>query len=465
MNQQFSLGSSERNSPKRSAWLKQGMSLLGGLSIISSGLGWTQAIASTDTLVIPESSAPVTKPEPLSPSPVKVPKSSPYVAPSSAAQTKPTLQRTQFKPEEPKFAPKPSIAPRQETTAPKARLSAPKILDPATSKSDNSSPINPIISQPKAIQFAPSVTTQGQNSYIDTTSYGRSSGQRVTSPGAVVLTERSTGCQTVAQNGQLLRGSCGAVARTQPTPTIAQPIAPRRVTLANRQQTIPITVAVAQGLGSAPPQVQPLRVKSRPVSQEQVVSLQPIGRQGLSIALEPIPRYNRAASMYAAPTGTSQGRTDLIFPLPVVASITSAFGWRTHPIAGTGRMHNGTDIGAPLGTPVLAVYAGEVLNADWLGGYGLAVTLRHLEGTQESLYAHLSEIYVQPGEWVEQGTVVGRVGSTGYSTGPHLHFEWRHLTEQGWVAVDAGVHLEYALDNLMRAMQVAQSQPPAKPQG
>ena len=120
-------------------------------------------------------------------------------------------------------------------------------------------------------------------------------------------------------------------------------------------------------------------------------------------------------------------------------------------------MHNGTDFGAPLGTPVLAAYAGEVSHADWSGGYGLMVTLRHLEGTQESRYAHLSDIYVQPGEWVEQGTVIGRLGNTGYSTGPHLHFEWRHLTEQGWVAVDAGLHLEYAMDNLIRAMQYAQA--------
>ena len=85
------------------------------------------------------------------------------------------------------------------------------------------------------------------------------------------------------------------------------------------------------------------------------------------------------------------------------------------------------------------------------------VTLRHLEGTQESRYAHLSDIYVEPGEWVEQGTVIGRLGSTGYSTGPHLHFEWRHLTDKGWVAVDAGLHLEYAMDNLIRSMQYAQA--------
>ena len=120
-------------------------------------------------------------------------------------------------------------------------------------------------------------------------------------------------------------------------------------------------------------------------------------------------------------------------------------------------MHSGTDLGAPLGTPVLAAYRGEVAIADWLRGYGLTVTLRHEEGTQESRYAHLSEIFVQPGELIEQGTVIGLVGSTGNSTGPHLHFEWRHLTNSGWVAVDAGVHLEYAMENLIRSMQLAEA--------
>jgi murein DD-endopeptidase MepM/ murein hydrolase activator NlpD len=108
-----------------------------------------------------------------------------------------------------------------------------------------------------------------------------------------------------------------------------------------------------------------------------------------------------------------------------------------------------------MGTPVLAAYRGEVAAADWSGGYGLMVILRHEGGTQESRYAHLSEIYVRPGDWVEQGVVIGRVGSTGLSTGPHLHFEWRHLTQEGWVAVDAGLHLEYALENLIQSLQMA----------
>lgn len=149
----------------------------------------------------------------------------------------------------------------------------------------------------------------------------------------------------------------------------------------------------------------------------------------------------------------------LIFPLSIPASITSLFGWRMHPINGEPRFHSGVDLGAPLGTPVLAAYAGQVVLADWLGGYGLAITLGHNKDTQETLYAHLSEILVKPGQWVKQGQLIGRVGSTGNSTGPHLHFEFRQLTSDGWIALDPGAQLEFALAQLVKALQSAQSTP------
>ncbi|NJK27479.1 MAG: M23 family metallopeptidase [Coleofasciculaceae cyanobacterium SM2_3_26] len=120
-------------------------------------------------------------------------------------------------------------------------------------------------------------------------------------------------------------------------------------------------------------------------------------------------------------------------------------------------MHTGVDLGAPLGTPILAAYSGEVVFADWRGGYGLAVILRHDEGTRETLYAHMSELLVRPGEVVEQGAVIGLVGSTGLSTGPHLHFEHIVLTENGWVKVDPGAQLEDALATLIRSLEVARS--------
>ena len=148
----------------------------------------------------------------------------------------------------------------------------------------------------------------------------------------------------------------------------------------------------------------------------------------------------------------------LIFPLAIPAPITSFFGWRTHPITGDARMHSGTDIGAPMGTPVIAALAGRVLLSDFLGGYGMTIALEHSDGTQQTLYGHLSEIFVKPGEMIQQGAVIGRVGSTGNSTGPHLHFELRQLTDAGWMAMDAGQQLETTMGDLVNALKVTQPQ-------
>lgn len=156
------------------------------------------------------------------------------------------------------------------------------------------------------------------------------------------------------------------------------------------------------------------------------------------------------------PGRLGNGNIRLVFPLAIPAPITSLFGWRVHPIFGTPRFHAGTDIGAPLGTPVLAAYAGQVVMADFLGGYGLAVALNHNQGNQQTLYGHLSEVFVKAGETVKQGTVIGRVGSTGNSTGPHLHFEYRELTPDGWVALDAGAQLEFALAELVKFTAVSE---------
>jgi murein DD-endopeptidase MepM/ murein hydrolase activator NlpD len=457
MNKSSFQGANPAKPLKNHILIQKTLSLMSGLGIISSQLFLAPVIASTETLVIPDTSA--EKPEVVAPAPVKIPKSSPRVAPNPPALTKPDLQPASIKPSTPKVAPKPSVSNNsKETATPKVQLSAPKIVPP-TSQTTSVAPLVPI--QPKKTPIN-TVATQGKNSYIDPTNYGTTPNQKVIAPSAVILTERSTGCQTISQSGQLLTGSCGSVAQKQPTPQARPALASRRVNLASRQsQPAPTKMAISRTRYMA--QVQPTQFKARPVSSQQVVSLQPIARKGLSISLEPVPRYNRAASLYSRIAPQQGGQTNLMYPLPVVANITSAFGWRIHPISWTSRRHEGTDIGAPMGTPVLASYAGEVSQADWLGGYGLTVILRHLEGTQESRYAHLSDIYVRPGEWIEQGTVIGRVGSTGNSTGPHLHFEWRHLTEEGWVAVDAGLHLEYALENLMRSVQMAEAV--AKPEG
>lgn len=146
----------------------------------------------------------------------------------------------------------------------------------------------------------------------------------------------------------------------------------------------------------------------------------------------------------------------LMYPLSIPSTISSLFGWRTHPITGDRSFHSGTDIGAAMGTPVLAAYTGKVESADWLGGYGMTVIINH-SNAQQTLYGHMSEIFVQPGQLVQQGTVLGRVGSTGLSTGPHLHFEVRQLTPEGWVATDPGAQLEYALGQLMQSLHTAQT--------
>lgn len=112
--------------------------------------------------------------------------------------------------------------------------------------------------------------------------------------------------------------------------------------------------------------------------------------------------------------------------LPVDGRITSPFGWRVHPILGFLRLHKGLDIAAPEGTPVHAALDGTVRGAGWAGGYGNFVRLEHGGGIATG-YGHLSRYAVAPGMRVVRGQVIGWVGTTGLSTGPHLHWEvWRN---------------------------------------
>lgn len=104
--------------------------------------------------------------------------------------------------------------------------------------------------------------------------------------------------------------------------------------------------------------------------------------------------------------------------------VTSGFGVRYHPLLGIMRMHSGVDLAARTGTPVLATAEGRVSAAGWHGGYGQFVAIEHGNGYQ-TRYGHLSYIAVQQGQAVHRGDLVGYVGSTGMSTGPHLHYEVR----------------------------------------
>lgn len=115
---------------------------------------------------------------------------------------------------------------------------------------------------------------------------------------------------------------------------------------------------------------------------------------------------------------------NMIWPTPGYTTITSNFGMRTHPITGIYKLHTGTDIGAPYGATFVAANDGVVIKAEMNRAYGNMVMINHGGGVI-TLYAHGSEILVEEGQAVTQGTAVLKVGSTGYSTGPHAHFEIR----------------------------------------
>lgn len=114
----------------------------------------------------------------------------------------------------------------------------------------------------------------------------------------------------------------------------------------------------------------------------------------------------------------------LTWPIPGYTTITSEYGMRVHPITGAYKLHTGTDIGAPMGADFVAMAKGVVTKASMTPAYGNMVIIDHGGGVQ-TLYAHGSEILVQVGQEVEAGMPVLKVGSTGYSTGPHAHFEIR----------------------------------------
>lgn len=106
------------------------------------------------------------------------------------------------------------------------------------------------------------------------------------------------------------------------------------------------------------------------------------------------------------------------------AALTSGFGMRTHPVLGGRRQHQGIDLAAPTGTPVFATGDGVVGRADLYSSYGLFISIEH-GASMETRYAHLSRLAVAAGDTVKKGDLIGYVGSTGRSTGPHLHYEVR----------------------------------------
>ena len=334
---------------------------------------------------------------------------------AAAVQEFTVLERSPAPPEAPSSnvpaAPPVSIISQPETLSPVPSLQPLEPTAPIPSISTNSRPL------------------VGNDRQPATDSATESTSAALGEPLSVILSERSTGCQSEVQLGREVSwGPCGA---------------PKPVVVPSPIVAIETTSSAIETTSSA------AAVQMGPLS---------VGYDGIGLGTTTTARdyYNRSLR----PVGRlGNGNISLIFPLALPAPISSAFGWRIHPITGDRRLHSGTDLAAPSGTPVLAAYAGEVTIADFLGGYGLAIALSHNKNTQQTLYAHLSEVFVKPGEQVKQGDVIGRVGSTGNSTGPHLHFEFRQQTPEGWVAMDAGAQLEYSLAQLVKALEQTAQNP------
>ena len=214
-----------------------------------------------------------------------------------------------------------------------------------------------------------------------------------------------------------------------------------------------ISDAASGGLGLAPMIARDLGASEEEVRAMSFGASGPSGREaalrlGVNPAEGPGAPSNspvRAAQRYARhlpPPGERirAGVLDLGRPqpglMPVEGVVSSPFGWRTHPITGDRRFHEGVDIAAPEGTEIRAVQSGVVRFAGRRGGYGNVVELEHPDGSV-SRYAHASRIHVRRGDRVEVGESVADVGQTGHATGPHLHFQ----VERDGKAVDPNAYL------------------------
>ena len=131
---------------------------------------------------------------------------------------------------------------------------------------------------------------------------------------------------------------------------------------------------------------------------------------------------NALTSVITGSSGNGVGTGTMMWP--VNGPVVSPFGYRIHPILGYRKLHTGMDFAVGYGTPIQASDSGSVIYATWMGGYGNVIIIDHGRGIS-TLYAHQSSLAVGTGSVVARGQVVGYVGSTGFSTGPHLHFEVR----------------------------------------
>ncbi|MBD2440696.1 peptidoglycan DD-metalloendopeptidase family protein [Nostoc sp. FACHB-110] len=333
-------------------------------------------------------------------------------------------------------------------------------------------------------------TTDYNNAYIDPNDYGTSTTNTYKAPDSVILTNRTSGCRTILPSGQVI--STSFCEQSQPTSNQrvansesksapnwlkksqntqlanVQPIRPLASTSNETNWRAPRVVSGGEVKTAfrpnrfipSPSEFVTTKVSATPVAPSAGTLPPPMIEGNLAprpgIVAYDIPLASVLPQIpFSGAIAYSGSTSGIMYPLAVPAPITSLFGWRIHPITGNRRFHAGTDLGAPMGTPILAAAKGQVETAGWVGGYGLTVILNH-SSTQQTLYGHMSEIFVQPGQIVEPGMMIGRVGSTGNSTGPHLHFEARRLTQDGWVAVDPNGELQAGLNQLLNPLRTAQ---------
>ncbi len=488
----------------------QSLCLVGSFSLVSSGLVLAQTESAIDNIVPTIENSQPTGGNTLK----KETAEHAAVASQSSTQSEFSQRRVKF---EQKFrktevsSPPTTVKlPTIETTLP-AQAVVKKEKPPAEPTAPATTTARQVSSKPAATaSWVTDKTKDYNNAYIDPTDYNPNAAANYEAPSTVVVIERSSGCRAVLARGipslsctrkpvtsplvaKAKKSTPAWLSASQNTRLTAVPAVQRLTNNTNsinntrltavrvvsklvtngewRSQT---TAAVPAARHLSKTDYNPNRFLPSPsaFTPTTTVSSVPIAPSGGTLPA-PVTTENTAPRpstvAYNIPLATTLPRiafagvygrsiaynaTGLAFPLTVPASITSLFGWRIHPITGDRRFHIGMDLAAAMGTPVLAAYSGQVETASWMGGYGLAVVLNH-NNAQQTLYGHMSEIFVQPGQWVEKGTVIGRVGSTGNSTGPHLHFELRQLTPQGWVAVDPGVQLQSALSQLVHGLHTA----------
>lgn len=148
-------------------------------------------------------------------------------------------------------------------------------------------------------------------------------------------------------------------------------------------------------------------------------------RASIEAEIERMRAQRASAGAGASGSGNCQaGYTPRDFAWPTNGCVTSGYGYRHHPIYGTQRMHTGIDVPGPTGQAIYSATEGYVVSAGWRGGYGLTVVVDHGGGVA-TLYGHMSAVSVSAGQFVGHAQQVGQIGTTGQSTGPHLHFEVR----------------------------------------